>query len=42
MSTVSNGTYMDMDGGVTPNVELTKIESFYDREALTEYINDML
>jgi C-terminal processing protease CtpA/Prc len=39
MSIVKNGTYYSVDGGVEPHVELTKIESFYNREALTEYIN---
>lgn len=42
LSTVFNGAYSDIDGGVTPDIPLTKVESFYDREALTDYINSLL
>lgn len=41
LSTVKNGTYYSVDEGVEPDIVLTKTESFYDREALTEYINDL-
>ena len=40
MSTVKNGSYYSIDTGIEPDLTLTKIESFYDREALTEYINN--
>lgn len=35
-----NGSYYSIDTGIEPDLILTKIESFYDREALTEYINN--
>ena len=41
MSTVKNGTYYSVDKGVEPDITLTKIESFYDRVGLTEYINSL-
>ena len=40
MSTVKNGSYYSIDTGIDPDLILTKLESFYDREALTEYINN--
>ena len=39
VSTMKNGSYYDADQGVQPDVVLTKVESFYDREALTDYLN---
>ena len=39
MSTVKNGSYYSVDKGVEPHITLTKLESFYDRVALTEFIN---
>ena len=42
ISIVNNGTFADVDNGIVPDVILTKLESFYDRELLTEYINNML
>ena len=39
MSTVKNGTYYSVDQGVEPDISLTKMESFYDRQALTALIN---
>jgi len=41
LSTVLNGAYTDVDGGVEPDIPITKIDSFYDREFLTDYINDL-
>lgn len=41
LSTVKNGTYYSVDKGVEPDVTLTKIESFYNRVELTEYINSL-
>lgn len=41
LSIVKNGTYYSIDQGVEPDVSLTKIESFYDRVALTEYLNGL-
>ena len=40
MSTVKNGSYYSIDTGIDPDLILTKLESFYDRVALTEYINN--
>jgi hypothetical protein len=42
MSIVKNGTYYNIDKGVEPNITLSKTESFYDRAALTKYINEGL
>jgi hypothetical protein len=42
MSIVKNGTYYNIDKGVEPNITLSKTESFYDRDALTKYINEGL
>lgn len=36
-----NGAVYNVDRGVEPDIYLSKVESFYDREALTEYINNM-
>jgi C-terminal processing protease CtpA/Prc len=41
MSYVVNGSYYHADTGVEPDVVLTKYESFYDRVALTEYLNSL-
>lgn len=41
ISFVKNGSFYDVDRGVDPDVFLTKKESFYDREKLTEIINSM-
>lgn len=41
MSTVVNGTYYSVDMGVDPDITLTKLESFYNRNALTEFINSL-
>ena len=39
ISFVKNGSFYDVDRGVDPDVFLTRKESFYDREKLTEFIN---
>ena len=41
ISFVKNGSFYDVDRGVDPDVFLTKKESFYDRERLTEFINSL-
>ena len=41
ISFVKNGSYYDADRGVDPDVFLTKIETFCDREKLTEFINSL-
>jgi len=41
LSVIKNGAYYDIDKGITPDVILTKIDSFYDREELTDYINSL-
>lgn len=38
---VKNGSFYDVDRGVDPDVFLTKKESFFDREKLTEFINNL-
>lgn len=39
MSFLKNGSFYDIDQGVEPDFILSKPESFYDREMLTDYIN---
>lgn len=39
MTTVKNGSYYGIDHGVEPDIPLTKIESFYNRTELVQYIN---
>ena len=41
MSYVKNGSYYAIDAGVEPDLFIAKPEHFYDREALTEYLNNM-
>ena len=41
LSTVTNGSFYAVDQGVAPDVLIDKDESYYDREALTEYINNL-
>ena len=38
---VSNGAYYTVDRGVEPHYYFGKLESYYDREALTAYINGL-
>ena len=39
LATVKNGTYYSVDQGVEPDIPLTKIENFYNRGQLVEYLN---
>ena len=41
MSYLKNGSYYDIDLGVDPNCYITKPENFYNRQALTDYINQL-
>lgn len=41
LSTVTNGSFYAVDQGVAPDVLIDKDENYYDREALTEYINNL-
>ena len=41
LSFLKNGSFYDIDQGAEPDFPLMKPESFYDREALTEYINSI-
>ena len=41
ISSMKNGSFYDADQGVEPDVVLTRVESFYDREALTELLNSL-
>ena len=41
MSFFKNGSFYDIDRGVDPDIYLTHISTFYDREKLTELINGL-
>ena len=41
LSTVRNGSFYNIDQGVEPDVPLMWPESYYDREALVEYLNTL-
>lgn len=41
MSFQKNGSFYDIDQGVDPDFHISRIRNFYDREALTEYINGL-
>lgn len=41
ISYVKNGSYYDTDQGIDPDCVIVNPENFYDREALTEYINQL-
>ena len=41
MSFFKNGSFYDIDQGIDPDIYLTHISSFYDREKLTEIINGL-
>ena len=41
MSTVINGSLYDVDQGIAPDYVIDKVENYYNREALTQYINDL-
>jgi C-terminal processing protease CtpA/Prc len=42
MSFLKNGSFYDIDQGIEPNYTISKPEKFYDREKLTEYINEII
>ncbi len=41
MSIFKNGSFYDIDRGATPDFNIAKIADFYDREALTKYIDNL-
>ena len=41
MSYQKNGSYYDIDTGIEPDCYIVKPENYYDREALTDYINQL-
>lgn len=41
LSTIRNGSFYNIDQGIEPDVLLTKPASFYDREALAEYLKSL-
>ena len=41
MSYIKNGVYYAIDQGIEPDFVIDKAENFYDREALTNYINGL-
>lgn len=41
MSYLKNGSYYDIDTGIEPDCYIMKLTNFYDREALTDYINNL-
>lgn len=41
MSYMKNGSYYDTDTGIDPDCVIVKPENFYDRAALTDYINQL-
>jgi hypothetical protein len=41
MSYLKNGSYYDTDLGIEPDCYIVKPDNFYDREALTDYINQL-
>ena len=41
LSFLKNGSYYDTDTGIEPEVQIIKPENYYDRVALTSYINNL-
>ena len=41
LSFIKNGSYYDIDRGAAPDFIITKPEKYYDRQALTDYINSL-
>jgi hypothetical protein len=41
MSYIKNGVYYAIDQGIEPDFVIDKAENFYNREALTTYINGL-
>lgn len=42
MSFFKNGSFYNIDQGVEPDVYLSHLSSFYDRETLTKFINGLI
>ncbi|MBR1627691.1 MAG: hypothetical protein IJ679_00290 [Lachnospiraceae bacterium] len=42
LATVKNGSYYLIDQGVEPDVPITDVKNYFDREKLTEYINGLM
>ena len=41
LSTVRNGSFYNIDQGIQPDIPLTRMKSFYDREGLVEYLHQV-
>ena len=41
LSYVKNGSFYDIDQGAEPDYAISKYDHFYDRKALTEYIDNI-
>ena len=41
LSTIRNGSFYNIDQGIEPDVVLTRVETFYNRERLTEIIHSL-
>ena len=41
LSFIKNGSFYDIERGIEPDVVFTKIQTFYDREKVTEIINNL-
>ena len=41
MSFLKNGSFYDIDQGVAPDYYINSTENFYNRTALTEFINNL-
>ena len=42
MSVFKNGSFYDIDRGATPDYKISRIEDFYDRNKLTNFINGLI
>ena len=41
LSTIRNGSFYDIDRGIAPDFGIDKVETFYDREQLVEFIHSL-
>ena len=41
VSSMKNGSFYNADQGIDPDIELTKLDSFYDREGLVKYLHEL-
>jgi hypothetical protein len=41
LSFLKNGSYYDIDLGTEPDYQISAPEKYYDRQALTDYINNL-